>query len=161
MPHPTALLVIGFAALCGVVSVGAAQTAPPVREGTEVRIFIPAPAPLRTLEQTLPGDLPDAITAAVRVNFHRLSADAQAVLKAAAVLDGRLSDGTLARVSRLSEDALAAALDELEVHRWLAADARGYSFVARIVRDVIARDMVLSGERQRLRALAAPPLPNG
>ncbi len=58
MLHPTALpllhargalpsaikLVIGFAALCGVVSVAAAQTAPPVRRGTEVRVFIPAPA---------------------------------------------------------------------------------------------------------------------
>ena len=58
MLHPTALplvharsalpsaikLVIGFAALCGVVSVAAAQAAPPLRKGTEVRVFIPAPA---------------------------------------------------------------------------------------------------------------------
>ena len=58
MLHPTALslahargalpltikLVIGFAALCGAVSVAAAQTAPLLREGTEVRVFIPAPA---------------------------------------------------------------------------------------------------------------------
>src|SRR5205823_5394881 len=47
------------------------------------------PQPLRTLQQTFPGDLPDAITAAVRVNFHRLSRDAQGVLLAAAGLPVR------------------------------------------------------------------------
>src|SRR2546430_621516 len=51
------------------------------------------PQPLRTLQQTFPGDLPDAITAAVRVNFHRLSPDAQGVLLAAAVFDRRLPAG--------------------------------------------------------------------
>lgn len=69
MLHPTALslphvrgalplaikLVIGFAALCGAVSVAAAQTAPLLREGTEVRVFIPAPtaAPERQITGTL------------------------------------------------------------------------------------------------------------
>ncbi len=101
------------------------------------------PEPLKTLEQTLPGDLPDAITAAVRVNF-----------QAAAVLDGGLAPAVLARASGVTGDALAAALDELEWQRWLAADARGYSFVARIVRDVVARDMVLAGERARILELA-------
>lgn len=42
---PSAIqLVIGFAALRGGASVAAAQTSPPVRTGTEVRVFIPAPA---------------------------------------------------------------------------------------------------------------------
>jgi len=108
------------------------------------------PEPLKTLEQTLPGDLPDAITAAVRVNFHRLSKEARRVLKAAAVLDGRLAPPVIARASGVTGDALAAALDELEWQRWLAADARGYSFVARIVADVLRRDMVLPGERARI-----------
>ena len=114
------------------------------------------PEPLRTLEQTLPGDLPDALTAAIRVNFHRLSAGAQRVLVVAAVLKGRVSPAQLAQASGITGDALTAALDELEWQRWLAAEARGYSFVARIVRDVIDRDMVLSAERQRI--ISAAPL---
>src|SRR6267142_2446850 len=114
------------------------------------------PEPLRTLEQTLPGDLPDALTAAIRVNFHRLSAGAQRVLVVAAVLQGRVSPAQLAQASGITGDALTAALDELEWQRWLAAEARGYSFVARIVREVIDRDMVLSAERQRIIS-AAPP----
>jgi len=41
--------------------------------------------------------------------------------------------------------------DELEWQGWLAAEPRGYAFVARIVRDVIDRDMVTAGHRQRIR----------
>jgi len=108
------------------------------------------PQPLRTLQQTFPGDLPDAITAAVRVNFHRLSSDAQGVLTAAAVLDGRVPTAVLGRASGVGGEALGAALDELEWQRWLAAEPRGYAFVARIVRDVVDRDMVVSGQRRRI-----------
>jgi len=108
------------------------------------------PQPFHTLQQTFPGDLPDAITAAVRVNFHRLSSDAQGVLVAAAVLDGRVPAALLAQASGVGGEALAAALDELEWQRWLAAEPRGYAFVARIVRDVVDRDMVVAGQRQRL-----------
>lgn len=108
------------------------------------------PQPFRTLQQTFPGDLPDAITAAVRVNFHRLSSAAQRVLLAAAVLDGRVPATLLERASGVDGDALAAALDELEWRRWLAAEPRGYGFVARIVRDVVERDMVVAGQRRRI-----------
>jgi DNA-binding SARP family transcriptional activator len=108
------------------------------------------PQPFRTLQQTLPSDLPDAITAAVRVNFRRLSSDAQGVLLAAAVLDERVPAPLLGRASGVGGDALAAALDELEWQRWLAAEPRGYGFVARIVRDVVARDMVVAGQRRRI-----------
>ena len=66
------------------------------------------------------------------------------------MLDGRLAPPVIARASGVTGDALAAALDELEWQRWLAADARGYSFVARIVADVLRRDMVLPGERARI-----------
>jgi hypothetical protein len=45
------------------------------------------PEPLRTLDQSLPGDLPDAVTAAIRIAFRRLSPAAQQVLMAAAVLE--------------------------------------------------------------------------
>jgi hypothetical protein len=108
------------------------------------------PQPFRTLQQTFPVDLPDAITAAVRVNFHRLSSEAQGVLLAAAVLDGRVPAALLERACGLGGDALATALDELEWQRWLAAESRGYAFVARIVRDVVDRDMVLPGQRRRI-----------
>ncbi len=112
------------------------------------------PEPLRTLDQTLPGALPDAVVAAVRVGFRRLSADAQRVLAAAAVLGGRVPAAALERAAEVGGDALAAALDELEWQRWLTAEARGYAFVARIVRDIVARDMVTAGQRERIRAAA-------
>jgi hypothetical protein len=56
----------------------------------------------------------------------------------------------LTAITGFAEDAAAAALDELEWSRWLMADARGYAFVARIVRDVIVRDMLTPGERRRI-----------
>ncbi len=126
-----------------------------VAAGLDLRLMQKAwPEPLRTLEQTLPGDLPDAVTAAIRVNFNRLSKAAQQVLKVAAVVGGRVSVAVLARGSGQDGAALAAALDELEWQRWLAAETRGYSFVARIVRDVVYQDMVLPGERERILKLA-------
>lgn len=108
------------------------------------------PEPLNTLDQTLPGDLPDAVVAAIRVGFSRLSANAREVLTAAAVLGGRVALPPLARASGLDSEPLAAALDELEWQRWLTAESRGYAFVARIVREVVARDMVTPGQRQRI-----------
>ena len=108
------------------------------------------PAPLRTLDHTLPGDLPDTLVAAIRVGFRRLSGEAQRTLATAAVLDDRVAPRELAAITGLGEQVTAAALDELEWSRWLLADARGYAFVARIVRDVVGRDMVTPGQRQRI-----------
>ncbi|HYL21282.1 MAG TPA: AAA family ATPase [Gemmatimonadales bacterium] len=108
------------------------------------------PEPLRTLDETLPGDLPDAVVAAVRIGFYRLSPNAREVLTVAAVLGGRVARPALARVTRLDAEPLTAALDELEWQRWLTAESRGYAFVARIVREVVARDMVTAGQRQRI-----------
>lgn len=112
------------------------------------------PEPTRTLNDTLPGELPDNVTAAVRVNFRRLTPNGQAVLVAAAVLGGRISVATLTRASGVTGTALVEALDELEWHRWLTAEPRGYAFVARIVRDVIEHDMTVEGVRQRIREAA-------
>ena len=56
----------------------------------------------------------------------------------------------LSAITGLTEDVTAAALDELEWNRWLMADARGYAFVAGIVREVVARDMLTEGQRQRI-----------
>ncbi|HYL20818.1 MAG TPA: AAA family ATPase [Gemmatimonadales bacterium] len=105
----------------------------------------------RTLNDTLPGELPDNVVAAIRVNFRRLSANAQEVLIVAAVLGGRVSVARLERASGVAGESLAGALDELEWQRWLVAERRGYAFVAPIVRQVIDRDMVMEGKRQRIR----------
>src|SRR6266513_958471 len=108
------------------------------------------PEPLHTLDQTLPGELPDAVVAAIRILFGKLSGPARQVLAAAAVLGGRVPASVLGRASGVGKQALDAALDELEWARLLSAEPRGYSFVARIVRDVIDRDMVAAGQRQRI-----------
>ena len=108
------------------------------------------PRPLSTLDQTRPGDLPETIVAAIRVGFTVLSSAAGAALKAAAVLGERMPAARIGNAAHLGRADLDAALDELEWRRWLVAEPRGYSFVARIVREVIARDMVQKGERQRI-----------
>jgi len=110
------------------------------------------PEPFKTLDQTLPGELPDAVVAAIRIGFRRLSPDAQRALAVAAVVGGRVSRETLGSGSGLQGEGLHAALDELEWQRWLAAEPRGYALVARIVRDVVAQDMVTEGQRQRILA---------
>jgi DNA-binding SARP family transcriptional activator len=108
------------------------------------------PRPLRTLDQTMPGDLPETIVAAIRVSFNCLSPPAQAALRAAAVLGDRVGLQRIGKAAGLENAARDAALDELEWRRWLLTDTRGYSFVARIVRDVVRRDMVTEGQRQRI-----------
>jgi len=110
------------------------------------------PEPLKTLDQTLPSELPDAIVAAIRVGYRRLSGPAQALLAAAAVIGGRVTTETLGRATGVAGTSLAEALDELEWQRWLSADPDGYTFVAPITREVISRDMVLEGQRQRILA---------
>jgi DNA-binding SARP family transcriptional activator len=108
------------------------------------------PEPYKTLDQTLPGDLPDTVVAAIRVGFRRLSPAAQRALSAASVLGDRLPLDLLARALGLSRGEVANAMDELEWHRWLVYDRRGYTFVARVVQKVVARDMLTPGQRQRV-----------
>jgi len=72
------------------------------------------------------------------------------VLAAASVLGERADVAMLEQATGLTRERLAAALDEAEWQRWVAADARGYSFVARIVRDCIAREMLTEGQRRRV-----------
>lgn len=108
------------------------------------------PEPLRTMDQSLPGDLPDAVVAAIRVAYRRLSPAAQRVLVSAAVLGDLAAPAVLERALEMPADELGRALDELEWHRWLVADPRGYSFAARIVRQVVQRDMLTPGQRRRV-----------
>jgi hypothetical protein len=98
--------------------------------------------------------LPDAIVGAIRVGFRRLTKNAQSVLAAVSVLEGPVSTAVLSKTSNLADEKLHAALDELEWQRWLAADVRGYSFVARIVQQVVSRDMITDGQKHRILAAA-------
>ncbi len=109
------------------------------------------PEPAKTLDQTLPADLPDAVVGAIRVGFRRLTPNAQQALGAAAALGERVPVEQLERATGLSRAHLLSALDELEWQRWLVAEPRGYAFLARIVREVVVRDMLTQGQRQRLR----------
>src|SRR5690606_13796119 len=86
-----------------------------VAAGMEVgRLRAPWPSPERTLDQSFPADLPDPVVAAIRVNFRRLSPEAQALLAAAAVLPDRNAEALLARAAGLDGARAAAGLDEAE-----------------------------------------------
>ncbi len=122
-----------------------------IRDGLDLqRVKGDWPSPLRTLDDSLPGGLPEAVIGAIRVEFGRLSKPAQLVLKAAAVLEDRVTTARLTRATSLERSAVESALDELEWARWLSAEGRGYSFVAGIVRKVVAQDLILRGEQRRL-----------
>lgn len=114
------------------------------------------PEPQRTLDQTMPGDLPETIIAAIRIGYRRLSKDAQLVLAATSLGSGGMDARTIAHATELAGDRLAAALDEAEWQRWLIVDGRGYHFVARVAKDVIARDMLTEGQRRRLQDRITP-----
>jgi hypothetical protein len=88
--------------------------------------------------------------AAIRVGFRRLSPAARQVLAAASILDPRVIPELLAQGTALSLGETITALDELEWHRWMVSEPRGYSFVARVVRQVVARDMLTPGQRRRI-----------
>ena len=109
------------------------------------------PQPFRTMEQTYPSDLPDSVVAAIRIGYRRLSRPAQTLLAAASVLDERCETDLLSLATGLEGHELHEALDELEWNRWLVAEQRGYAFVARIVRDVVSRDMLTPGQRRRIK----------
>jgi predicted ATPase len=108
------------------------------------------PEPFRTLDQSLPGHLPDAVVAAIRIGVRRLSPLAQRVLAATSVLGDLVSSALLERALSLTPDEAARTLEELEWHRWLVSEPRGYSFVARIVRQIVERDIVTPGQRRRV-----------
>jgi DNA-binding SARP family transcriptional activator len=113
------------------------------------------PQTAKTLDQTMPGDLPEAVVSAIRVGFRRLSSPAQQVLAAASVLAERVDASTLSRATGLAEAEVVSSLDELEWHRWLCSEPRGYAFVARVVQRVVATDMLTPGQRQRIEELVS------
>lgn len=112
------------------------------------------PAERRTLVDTLPGALPASVIGAVCLRFERLPLREQQVLAAASALGERVSPDTLERATARSRGDVEAALDRLEWDRWLAADARGYTFGAPIVRAVLLQEMVTPGQVRRFAAAA-------
>jgi DNA-binding SARP family transcriptional activator len=127
-----------------------------VRHGLDMGALTSAwPEPSRTLDHTMPGQLPDALTAAIRVGFRKLGAGARDVLVALAVVGERVTADSLMRATGTSESEVDDALDELEWHRWITSERRGYAFSARIVRDVVLREMVTATRRNRIEARIA------
>jgi tetratricopeptide (TPR) repeat protein len=112
------------------------------------------PAAHRTLDDTLPGQLPPAVSAALRLRFRALTVPAQRTLASLAVLGGRTAPGALARAAEVGPEGVVQALDELEREGWIDSDAHGYSFVTRLAREVILADMVTGGEKRRIRERA-------
>ncbi len=86
-----------------------------------------------------------------------MSKPAQEVLLAAAVLGERVPADRLAEAPDVDTGRLSEALEELEWERWMTAERRGYSLLARIVRDVLLRDMVTAGKRARIEEAAGGP----
>ncbi len=125
-----------------------------LRLGLELPEADPWPPPARTLDATRPGQLPDPVVAAIRIGFRRLGEDARAALCAIAALEGRAGAELVAAAAALERERADRALDELEWSRWLVAEPRGYRFVAAVAREIIARDMLTPGQRQRILARA-------
>jgi len=134
-----------------------------VRAGMELRGGDAAwPEPDHTLTATLPGDVPDSVSEAVRLMFRQLANDSQQVAAAASVLPERVRADSLARATGLAAPRVEAALDDLEHCGWLVSDARGYSFAARLVREIVARDLLTPGQRRRvIQRAASRPGPSG
>ena len=127
-----------------------------VADGMKLAAGAPAPwpAPERTLLDSLPNDLPPAVVGSVCERFRRLLPEAQQVAGAAAALGGRTTLQALLRATGLARDAVDASLDLLEWERWLLADARGYVFVAPIVRAILLQEMITPGQARRYRGNA-------
>lgn len=110
----------------------------------------PWPRPKNTYQDELPVDTADHLVGAVNVRFGRLTVDAQAVLRALAVLGGPRSANLLGQGAALPLPAVEKAVDELEFKQWLVADARGYSFLAQTIQSITRKGQVLAGEAQRI-----------
>lgn len=110
----------------------------------------PWPKSKRTYLDQLPVNLADNLVGALNVRFGRLTADAQAVLRVLAVLEGPCPTKVLGRGSDLPLQRVEKAVDELEGRQWVLADARGYSFRALTFRTIVRKRQVLEGEALRI-----------
>ena len=107
------------------------------------------PAADRTLDATLPAEMPTTLVIALRHHWHQLDADEQSLLQFLSVGSEPRSDTALEEFVpdpgvRLD------VLDQLELTRWLTSDSRGYSFASRIMRRIVAEDTMTPGQRRRV-----------
>ncbi|HKV70663.1 MAG TPA: AAA family ATPase [Gemmatimonadales bacterium] len=124
-----------------------------VRDGLDLPgLAKPWPPPKRTLYDILPVELPDSLQGAINVGFGRLTADAKTALRVLAVLGDPCTAERLAQGSDLPQTRLDQTLDDLEWQRWVVADARGYAYLARAIRDAVREKLVPKGEAQRIQA---------
>ncbi len=107
------------------------------------------PAPDHTLDATMPAAIPEALVAAVRVSFRAIATAGQEVLKIGAVMREPFTPEQLGTLVSHPES-MDVVLDQLEATGWLVSDGRGYSFVARAVRRLVADEMMTPGARRRL-----------
>jgi len=99
----------------------------------------------------LPAGLADLLLA----RMERLSANAQQVLRTAAVTGRRVSDELVRRASGLDEPGYDEAVREAVAHQLLVPDGdQGYSFRHALLREAVYADL-LPGERTRLHARLA------
>ncbi|WP_019634315.1 helix-turn-helix transcriptional regulator [Actinomadura atramentaria] len=100
-------------------------------------------------------ELPAALADLLLARVERLPEDAQRVLRVAAVVQRRVDDELVRRVSGLSEPAVGAALREIVSHQLLVPDSPdGYRFRHALLREAVAADL-LPGEAVRLHAAFA------
>ena len=124
-----------------------------VKSGLRLREDAPSsawPDAARTLDQTMPGDLPATVAASLRVRFQTLSSSGQVMLTVVAVVGGNETIEVLARAGDVSVADAERALDELEWQRWIVSDARGFCFVTGLAREVVLADMVTGGNKKRI-----------
>ncbi len=110
------------------------------------------PEPLKTLDQTLPSELPDALRAAIRVGAGRLPRAARLTLAAASIMGNRADPARIAAGTGLEIEDVRESLDLLERECWMEYDPDGYSVRARIVARVVGEDLVTAGQRRRIMA---------
>ena len=128
-----------------------------VQSGMRFRDDAPSsswPEASRTLDQTMPGDLPPTVAASLRVRFQTLSPSAQMLLSVVAVMGGNEPIEVLSRAGDVPVADAEAALDELEWQRWIVSDARGFCFVTGLAREVVLADIVTGGKKRRILARA-------
>jgi DNA-binding CsgD family transcriptional regulator len=100
-----------------------------------------------------PADLPPSLKDVLLTRADALSADAQRLLRVAAVAGPSVPDRLLAKVAGVGETELFATLREAVENHLLVVDpaGRGYAFRHALTRDAVYEDM-LPGERVRLHA---------
>lgn len=115
----------------------------------------PWPERNRTLDQTLPSELPPNVISALRVRFRQLTNEGQQALRVLAVAGDRVTAPAVRAGTGLDGTAVTQALDELETEHWVAAEPRGYVFTAKIVRMVVLEDLIVPGQRRRIEEVLA------